>query len=228
MSPTAGSFQVKLGGSWKDYTNEEDKILKRAYMAGFPNTKFQLRGQKYLYDFRRSKQVNQESGKERDIRPPRGWKQPSKPLVPAGQTTVITVPPRSPGTTIQVPWPGKPGQFISVNVPRSARPGQAMLVPIPKDSPPPAAADASGVRDGSSSGGGRGGWSTGAKVAVVGGVAGVAVAGAVLGEHLAEEGISVAEGLEDAGEAIGDVAVDAGEFIVDAGETVGDFIMDLF
>jgi hypothetical protein len=40
-------FQVKLGGEWKDYSNQEDKILKRAFMAGFPNAKFQHRGQKY-------------------------------------------------------------------------------------------------------------------------------------------------------------------------------------
>merc|ERR1719506_1732668 len=107
------------------------------------------------------KQINTDSGKQRDIRAPFKWKQPKKPIVAEGPTTVVNVPPGAPGNTIQVPWPGKPGQFISVNVPRSARPGQAMLVPIPKDSLPPVAADASGVCDGSSSGGGSGGWSTG-------------------------------------------------------------------
>jgi len=30
-------FQVKLGGEWKDYSSTEDKILKRAFMAGFPS-----------------------------------------------------------------------------------------------------------------------------------------------------------------------------------------------
>eukprot|EP00421_Protoceratium_reticulatum_P029471 CAMPEP_0168483374 /NCGR_PEP_ID=MMETSP0228-20121227/65535_1 /TAXON_ID=133427 /ORGANISM="Protoceratium reticulatum, Strain CCCM 535 (=CCMP 1889)" /LENGTH=42 /DNA_ID= /DNA_START= /DNA_END= /DNA_ORIENTATION= len=38
-------FQVKLGGEWKDYAKDEDKILKRAYLAGFPNAKYALRGQ---------------------------------------------------------------------------------------------------------------------------------------------------------------------------------------
>merc|ERR1719163_1305037 len=78
-------------------------------------------------------QINRDSGKERKIRQPMKWKPPSTPLVPPGPTTVINVPPGSPGTTIQVPWPGKSGQFISVNVPASAKPGQAMLVPIPAE-----------------------------------------------------------------------------------------------
>merc|ERR1711976_310335 len=76
-------------------------------------------------------QINKDSGKERRIRQPMKWKQPAKPLVPAGPTTVITVPAGSPGTTIQVPHPKVKGAFISVNVPASAKPGQAMLVPVP-------------------------------------------------------------------------------------------------
>merc|ERR1719378_465583 len=79
------------------------------------------------------RQVNSDSGKERSIRQPRRWKAPAKPLVPAGPTTVITVPPGSPGTTIQVPHPRVKGAFISVRVPSSARAGQAMLVPVPSD-----------------------------------------------------------------------------------------------
>merc|ERR1719326_1874798 len=85
-------------------------------------------------------QINRDSGKERKIRQPMKWKAPSKPLVPAGPTTVINVPPGSPGTTIQVPHPGVKGAFIAVNVPASAKPGQAMLVPVP----PEAAVTASG------------------------------------------------------------------------------------
>merc|ERR1719199_1089293 len=76
-------------------------------------------------------QINRDSGKERKIRQPMKWKQPAKPLVPAGPTTVVNVPPGSPGTTIQVPHPRAKGAFISVNVPASAKPGQAMLVPVP-------------------------------------------------------------------------------------------------
>merc|ERR1719238_167747 len=76
-------------------------------------------------------QINRDSGKERTIRQPRAWKPPSKPLVPPGPTTVVNVPPGSPGTTIQVPHPRAKGMFIAVNVPASARPGQAMLVPVP-------------------------------------------------------------------------------------------------
>merc|ERR1719502_1288567 len=76
-------------------------------------------------------QFNTDSGKERKIRQPLKWKPPAKPLVPAGPTTVINVPPGSPGTTIQVPHPRAKGAFISVIVPVSAKPGQAMLVPVP-------------------------------------------------------------------------------------------------
>merc|ERR1719271_1684974 len=73
-------------------------------------------------------QINTDTCKERKIRQPKKWKAPSKPLVPAGPTTVVNVPPGSPGTTIQVPHPCKKGAFISVNVPASAKSGQSMLV----------------------------------------------------------------------------------------------------
>merc|ERR1719486_225701 len=169
-------------------------------------------------------QVNRDSGKERKIRQPKKWTQPSKPLVPAGPTTVVTVPKGSPGKTIQVPHPGVKGAFISVNVPASAKAGQAMLVPVPAIAAPD-------VVDSSS------GWSTGGKVvagtAAIAGVAGAAVGGAILGEHIAEHGLDAAvdaaeEGIVDAAEAVGEFGADAGEFIVDAAEDVGDFVMDLF
>jgi hypothetical protein len=228
------SFQIKLGGKWTDYSTEENKILKRAFMAGFPNAKFRLRRQHYLYDFKKMVQLNIDSGKERQIRQPKKWKAPSKPLVPAGPTTVVSVPEGSPGTTVQVPHPRAKGAFISVNVPAAAKHGQAMLVPVPAvpaevavaaaDIPTPARGD-------------RGSWSTGAKVAAgtagVAGVFGAAVGGVILGEHIAEHGLdatvdAVGDGIVDAAEATEDFAVDAGEFIVDAAEDVGDFVMDLF
>merc|ERR1719378_1285752 len=76
-------------------------------------------------------QINTDTCKERKIRQPRKWKAPSKPLVPAGPTTVVNVPPGSAGTTIQIPHPAVKGAYISVHVPASAKPGQAMLVPVP-------------------------------------------------------------------------------------------------
>merc|ERR1719148_441749 len=76
-------------------------------------------------------QINEDTRKSRAIRSPKKWKAPQTPLVPPGKTTVVKVPAGSPGTTIQVPYPGKGGAFIAVNVPASARPGQAMLVPVP-------------------------------------------------------------------------------------------------
>lgn len=180
-------------------------------------------------------QLNTGSGKCRSIRAPKNWVAPTKPLVPPGKTTVVTVPRGAPGTTIQVPYPGQPGAFIAVNVPKSAKPGQAMLVPVP-DTPASKTTPATGARAGGSPGAAAG-WSTGAKVAAgtaaVVGVGAAAVGGAILGDHIAEHGWdatveAAGEGLADAGEAIDDFVVDAGEFIVDAAEDTGDFIMDLF
>merc|ERR1712178_54475 len=100
----------------------EDKILKRAFMAGFPNARFSLRGQKYEYDFKSMVQINKGTGKSRAIRAPNKWKAPKKPLVPPGKTTVVNVPRGAPGTTIQVPYPGRPGAFIAVLVLLSTAP----------------------------------------------------------------------------------------------------------
>jgi hypothetical protein len=226
-------FQVKLAGAWTDYSHQEDKILKRAYMAGFPTAKFHLRGQNYHYDFCRMVQINRDTRKERQIRQPLKWKAPSKPLVPPGPTTVVNVPRGSPGTTIQVPHPRVKGAFISVNVPASAKPGQAMLVPVPSE----AAVTATGSPAPTSKDGSGGCWTTGGKVAAgtaaVLGVGGAAMGGAILGDHIAEHGLdatvdAAGEGIADAAEATADFAVDAGEFIVDAAEDVGEFVMDLF
>merc|ERR1719440_620440 len=197
-------------------------------------------------------QLNTDSGKERKIRQPLKWKPPAKPLVPPGPTTVVNVPPGSPGTTIQVPHPRVKGGFILVNVPASAKPGQAMLVPVPtratasttsgqghkaapagklatvKSSTPTSPRETPPVIAGTSSGGSS--WSTGAKVAAgtaaVLGVGGAAVGGAILGEHITEHGFDAT--MEAAGDGLEDFAVDAGEFVVDAAEDVGDFVMDLF
>merc|ERR1719408_967518 len=109
-------------------------------------------------------QTNVGTGKSRAIRASNKWKAPKKPLVPPGKTTVVNVPRGAPGTTIQVPYPGRPGAFIAVNVPKSAKPGQAMLVPVP-DVPADAPAAALGAREAEASPSARTGWSTGEKVA---------------------------------------------------------------
>merc|ERR1739848_297979 len=108
------------------------------------------------------RQKNLTTRKEREIRPPmrRGrdgrqhhWKAPSAPIVPPGETTVVSVPSGGPGTVIHVPFPNKPGKFIAVSVPANAKVGQAMLVPLPKE-------DTQTVMDTPT-----GGMSTGAKIA---------------------------------------------------------------
>ena len=260
----ADHFQVKLSGNWKDYKGNEDKILKRAYLAGFPHAKYKLRGQSYEVDFKSMSQKNMRTGKSRDIRAPYKWKQPEKPIVDAGPTFCIKVPPGSPGTCIHVPHPAKKGQFIAVNVPAKAKVGAAMLVPIPKDEdlpvpvpdaptpstpvPAPATGPEAPATTEAEKEKKKGGWSTGAKVAAgtagVVAVGGLAVAGAVLGEHIAEEGWdatmaelgdvaadageAIAGAAEDVGEAVAGAAEDAGEWIAGAAEDAGDFIMDLF
>lgn len=233
-------FQVKLGGDWKDYAKDEDKILKRAYLAGFPNAKYALRGQHYEADFKKMQQKNMDSGKSREIRAPHKWKPPSAPITKAGPTFCITVPPGAPGKTIQVPHPKEKGQMIAVNVPPGAKVGQAMLVPIPEGAPAAlAASDIQGEytpvehKDDKE----KKKWSTGAKVAAATGgvlvVGGLAVGGAVLGEHIAEEGwdatmADLGDVATTAGEGIADGAEAAVDWVGDAADTAGDFIMDLF
>jgi len=237
----APSFQVKLSGEWQNYSAEEDKILKRAFLSGSKNARFSLRGQQYETSFESMKQKNTGTGKLRDIRPPHKWKAPAAPLIEKpGPTFCISVPPGAAGTTIQVPNPKDKTTFIAVNVPTTAKTGQAMLVPIPEG--PPAELPASEVKgeyrpithaDKKD----KIKWSTGAKVAAVGGgalvVGGLAVGGAVLGEHIAEEGwdetvADLGDLATDVGDSIADGAEAAVDWVGDAGETAGDFIMDLF
>lgn len=236
----ASNFQIKLSGAWVNYEGEEDKILKTAYLAGYPNASYRFRGQDYLADFRGMRQVNKGTGKHREMRPPHRWSPPATPIVPKGPTTCIKVPPGAPGKVIQVPHPRARGQSISVEVPASARVGQAMLVPVPTiDLPPPSAPPADSTMQSPAAApgaGGEKGTSTGAKVAMgVGGAAllGGAVAGGLLGAHIADDGWDAAmadlgHGATDVGDAFADAAEAAGHWVGDAADTAGDFVMDLF
>merc|ERR1719323_298728 len=178
-------------------------------------------------------QKNLASGKARDMRAPHKWSQPSSQIVKPGETFCVKVPPGGPGTIIQVPHPKSKGQLVAVNVPKTAKVGQAMLVPIPKGDPKPvelvepSAAEASEVAklpEGPAKEAAKKKWSTGAKVAAgatgVAVVGGLAVAGAVLGEHISEEGwdATMAE--------LGDMATLAGDHIADAATEVADFTAD--
>merc|ERR1712217_535196 len=123
-----------------------------------------------------------------------------------------------------VPHPTMKDLLVAVNVPTTAKVGQAMLVPLPSGAPKPVevvepdAPQAAKVAAGT------------AGVAVVGGLA---VAGAVLGEHIAEDGwdATIAE-LGDVtstvGDGIADGASHVADFASDAAGSVEDFIMDLF
>eukprot|EP00971_Amphidinium_carterae_P116274 2303424-Amphidinium_carterae.1 len=124
-------FQVMLAGEWKDFAQKEDRILKRSFMAGYPNCRFSLRGASYEYGFDRMVQKSLTTGKERKIRAPHRWHQPARPIVPKGPTLSMLVPAGSPGTTIQIDHPKVKGAHIQVAVPKYAKVGQPMLVPLP-------------------------------------------------------------------------------------------------
>jgi len=245
-------FQIQLGGKWTDYEGSEDKVLKRAYMAGFQNAKFSVRGQEYTYDFKKMHQINKDSKKTREIRPPHKMKPPTNPIVPPGKTTVVKVQAGWPGTTQLVSHPSSKGAHIAVAVPPGAKVGQTMLVPVPDISDSTILAEPKVGEIGGYDAGGKpkAGWSTGGKIAAgaaVVGVGGVAVGGAVLGVAagglLGDEAAGFAGGIIDGAGAVasdagtwasgaaadvGEWAGDAGDFIIDGAEDVGDFIMDLF
>jgi len=231
-------FQVQLKGEWSDYDHQEDMLLKRAFLVGQKNVRYTFRGSTYEYDFKNMLQLNVQTGKRRDIRPPMGMRAPRAPLLPPGPMICITVPPGAAGSIIEINNPNAPGSKIQVSVPASARPGQKMAVPIPEKGE----AVESVQRK-------QQGMRTGAKVAVatagVGVVAAAAVGGVVLGDHLAGGdmaetiGETVADGAEDVGDwveeaapdvmdAIEDGAEDVVDWLGDAAEDVGDFVMDLF
>lgn len=238
-------------GTWTDYQNAEDKILKRAYLAGFQNAKYTFRGQQYEVDFKSMKQENAKSGKARTIRPPYKWKPPAAPIMQPGPTTCIKVPPRAPGAIIQVPHPKDRSQFMSVSVPATAKVGQAMLVPVPPlaaapapalsyesatPSAPPAEVAPTAVASVATPSAppaeappaavapAKKGWGTGAKVAA--GVAGAAaIGGVVVGGVLLGEHIAE-EGWDATMRDLGDWFEGAGETIADGAEAAVDWVGD--
>merc|ERR1711939_15288 len=235
---------IKLEGHWQDYDEQEDRILKRAWLVGQKNVRFQLRGQRYEYNFEKMRQKNLNTKKERSIRPPPGPRPPKHALLPTGPMTVVTV-----------PDPNNPGQTINVHVPAGAKPGSKMAVPLPaKGENVQAVQEKQRKHDEEKKK--KKGWSAGAKVAASGaalvGVGAIGVGGVILGDALSggdmadtvagiavDAADAVADGVTDAADAVadwapaavdelGDFAGDAVDWLGDAGEDIGDFIMDLF
>jgi len=122
---------VKLGGEWKEYAPDEDKILKQSYLSGFANCRFTLRGSAYEYSFERMVQKNLTTGKERQIRAPHKWCAPPEPIVPHGPTICVKVPSDSAGQRICIDHPRIDGGVIMVDVPENGKVGAPMLVPVP-------------------------------------------------------------------------------------------------
>jgi len=247
-------FQWKSSFKWNDYDDKENSQLLRAYISGHPVAAMSLRGQHYQYDFKGMEQINKDSGRKRQIRPPYKMKAPSEPIVPPGPTTAVKIPEGAPGETILVPHPQDPSQYIGVEVPEHAEVGTVMLVPVPlldkkskkgkgKKTPAkkPDKKSKKGKKDDGMSGGEAVMFAAGG-AAMVGGFA---VAGAVIGDAVADgalDGVGdvagdlaadAGDGLADAGEAIMDAMDDidlddAGELLMDLGEDAGDLVMDLF
>jgi len=236
--PKPGKFQIQLSGEWKDYEPEEDMVLKRAYLVGQPNARYSLRGHNYEYNFGKMVQKNLGTNKERQIRPPRGMRAPKTALLPPGPMVVIAVPKGAAGTTMEINDPNNPGRKLQVNVPPGAKPGQKMAVPVPAKGQ-----DVKAVQQKQTS------YSTGAKLAMgVGGVAavaGLAVGGVILGDHLSDgavadwAGDALGDGVGDAlegatawtegaAEDVGEFAGEAVDWLGDAAQDIGDFVMDLF
>jgi hypothetical protein len=186
------TFQIQLQGEWKNYEKKEDSILKKAYLVGQPNCKFHLRGQNYEYNFKVMKQINLGTKKERQIRPPPGFKPPAQALLPVGPMTVLTVKPGQAGTTVEIPDPNNKGSMIQVNVPSGAKPGQKMAVPLP--------APGETVQDVQKK---QTTHSTGAKLAMgtagIAAVGGLALGGVILGDHLTGGTLGVSEAAADIG-----------------------------
>jgi len=203
--------QIKLHGQWQDYDDQEDRILKRAYLVGQPNVRFHLRGQDYEYSFKTMRQKNLKTDKERNIRPPPGPRPPKQALLPTGPMVITTVGAGQSGQMITVPCPNNPGNNINVFVPPAAKPGSKMAVPIPSKGESVEEVQKKQRKHDEETGTKGQKWSTGGKVAATGaavaGVAAVGVGGVLLGDHLAGGDLATS---------IGEAAVDAGEDAVDA------------
>lgn len=222
---TTSKFQVLLAGHFKDYGNEEDCILKRAYLVGQPFARFQLRGQDYLYDFRKMKQKNEGTGKERNIRAPFRMTAPPQPVLPPGPMCVVTIQPGQAGQVIQVNDPNNPGQKVPVMVPPKAKPGQKLAVPVPEKG--------QSVEEVQKK---QAGFTTGGKVAaasaLVVGAAGLFVGGAILGDHIgaasmAESGATAAAAAAaDGADAVADWAPGAFDTAADAAEVGAEAVAD--
>lgn len=234
-------FQVKLSGNWSDYSAEEDKAIKRAFMTGSKDVRFSYRGQRYKYDFTHMTQTNVDTDKCRDIRPPHRWKAPTRLLVPKGKTMCLTIRPGQPGRCIMVNHPEAPHMQFAVNVPKDAKIGRKMLVPVPPVSKAVPAKGKGKAKHGSGASGGRGsgggdakpeppaaekassGWGIGTKVAAGTAAVGVGAAAGAVGVYAAEHGWEatgemLGDGASDAVEAVGDWSEEAVEAVADWGE----------
>lgn len=204
-------FQVTLEGLWKDYSKQEDMVLKRAFLIGHPHARYAIRGQNYECNFNSMKQVNLGTGKVREMRPPMGMRPPQEPLLPSGPVVILTVAPGTSGSTIEISDPQNKGRMVKVNVPQKAKAGQKMAVPMPeKDETVEQVAAKQQT------------WNAGKELAARAGAVGVvgaaAVGGALLGDHLAGGDMA-----GDVADAVVDLAGDAGEWVAGAADDVGDW-----
>ncbi|CAD7970611.1 unnamed protein product [Amoebophrya sp. A25] len=224
-------WQVKLSGSWENYSADENAQLTQAYMSGLKHCSYRLRGNDYQYNFETMEQVNVASGKRRQIRPPPGLKPPAAPVVPPGPTVCVLVPQSAkPGDVLHIPHPNNTALMMQVAVPADAYPGAQLLVPVPPadqvaaaapapDQPAstdPAQADtATTDKDTKNGSDMTGGMAHGAAI----GAAGMAVMAG---------GVAAAVIATDSGDAIADVAMAGADEIGQFAGEAGNFVMNLF
>lgn len=122
-------FQVKLGGSWKDFDPEDDRVFKAILQAGHPRVWCEKRGQQYEYDLRTMEQTNLATGRKRTIRPPHAARSRKFEEYLPG-VLVVEVPRGGAGTVISVQHPVVGGEQITVVVPVDAKDFQKMMVNV--------------------------------------------------------------------------------------------------
>jgi len=212
-------FQVKLAESWKDYDKDEDVMITRAFLVGQQHCRFTLKSARYEIDFTKMIQINLDTGKERQIRPPPGMKAPKNPVLPAGPMIVLTVKAGQPGTVIKIDDPNNAGQQVEVAVPKNAKVGSKLAIPLPAKGE--TAADVVKKQEGMGLGAKVALGTTAAVVA-----AGAVIGGVVLGDHLTGGDLGTEGMVADAGDAVADAAADAGDAIADAAADAGEAVAD--
>lgn len=147
-------FKAKIDGKWQDYSSDCNRFLQKAYEAGCPSMRLNVRGHMYKFDFKSMVQKNLSTLEASEMRAPhdaeryvrssclkmenlrhprsKGYKALREKVRPQRPVFVVRVPAGGPGNTIRVPHPKKLGKPMVVFVPAEAEVGQALFLPMPR------------------------------------------------------------------------------------------------